>query len=209
MGAETALIFGSVAGSDWSYLEPVRALQPMVICADGGLIRAKEAGFTPDYYIGDCDSGGSGAGLEALILPAQKDLTDMQAACFAAAEKGARTLILTACTGGRQDHHLANLQLLETLHSMGIEAWILDPWNRIQFIGPGHWQVPRSDYRYFSLLPVTATLEGLTISGAKYPLQRATARRGDSLTVSNEVTADRAEITLWSGCAWLIESDPV
>lgn len=207
MGAETALIFGSVTFPDWSFLDPVRSLQPMVICADGGLLRAREAGFTPDFYIGDCDSGGYADGPEAVILPARKDLTDMQAACFAAVERGAERLILTACTGGRQDHHLANLQLLETLYSMGIEATILDPWNEVRFIGPGHWQVPGYGYRYFSLLPVSATLEGLTISGAKYPLERASARRGDSLTVSNEVTDDCAQITLWSGSAWLIRSE--
>lgn len=206
MGAETALIFGSVSMESWDYLQPQHALSPMVICADGGIHRARDAGFAPDFYIGDSDSGGKAECADAVHLPAEKDLTDMQAACFAAAERGAKRLILTACTGGRQDHHLANLQLLETLQAMGLDAIVLDPWNEIRFITPGRYRVDRDAYRYFSLIPVTATLEGLTITGAKYPLERATARRGDSLTVSNEVTADYAEIILWSGSAWLIQS---
>ena len=209
MGAETALIFGAVKADSWAYLEPVRGLSPLVICADGGILRAREAGFAPDFYVGDSDSGGSAQGLEALLLPAQKDLTDMQAACRAAIDRGAVHLILTACTGCRQDHHLANLQLLETLCREGIDARILDPWNEIRCIGPGHYPVPKSGYRYFSLIPITPTLEGLTITGAKYPLENAVARRGDSLTVSNEVTCANAAITLNRGTAWLIRSDPV
>ena len=206
MGTETALIFGSVSMASWDYLKPLQDVKPMVICADGGVNRAREAGFTPVFYIGDCDSGGEAGRLEAVVLPTQKDLTDMQAACLAAVDRGARRLILTACTGVRQDHHLANLQLLETLQAMGMDAVILDPWNEIRFITPGRYQVARGDYRYFSLIPVTPTLEGLSITGAKYPLHRATARRGDSLTVSNEVTDAFAEVTLWSGSAWLIRS---
>lgn len=206
MGTETALIFGSVSMASWDYLKPLLDIKPMVICADGGVNRAREAGFTPDFYIGDCDSGGAAGRLEAVLLPTQKDLTDMQAACLAAVDRGARRLILTACTGGRQDHHLANLQLLETLQAMGMDAVILDPWNEIRFITPGRYQVERGNYRYFSLIPVTPTLEGLSITGAKYPLHRATARRGDSLTVSNEVTDAFAEVILWSGSAWLIRS---
>lgn len=206
MGTETALIFGSVTMGSWHYLDHLRDKDLTVICADGGVHRAKEAGFVPNFYIGDSDSGGEVGDLEAVLLPAQKDLTDMQAACFAAAERGAQHLVLTACTGGRQDHHLANLQLLETLQAMGLDAVVLDPWNEIRYITPGRYRVEADDYKYFSLIPVSATLDGLTIRGAKYPLERATARRGDSLTVSNEVTEDHAEITLWSGSAWLIRS---
>lgn len=208
MGTETALIFGSVCAPSWAYLDGLRQQAPLVICADGGVNRAREAGFKPDFYIGDGDSGGQAGDLEAVLLPTQKDLTDMQAACLAAAERGAKHLILTACTGGRQDHHLANLQLLETLQAMGLDAVILDACNEIRFITPGRYRVNAGAYRYFSLIPVTPTLEGLSITGAKYPLDRATARRGDSLTVSNEVTADYAEVVLWSGAAWLIRSEP-
>ena len=115
MGDKTALIFGSVAYPDWRFLAPLQGQNLTVLCADGGIRCAALAGFAPDFYIGDGDSGGSAQGLPAILLPAEKDLTDLQAACEAAIDQGASNLILTACTGGRQDHHLANLQLLETL----------------------------------------------------------------------------------------------
>lgn len=208
MGAETALIFGSVQCENWDFLAPIRELNPVVICADGGILRAQEAGFTPDFFIGDCDSGGSAQSCEAILLPAEKNLSDMQAACHAAIDRGAKHLILTACTGGRQDHHLANLQLLETLAKQGIDARILDPCNEISYLAPGTVLVPKAQYRYFSLLPITSTLSGLDITGAKYPLENAIAYRGDSLTVSNEVVSSQATIRLRQGAAWLIRSDP-
>ena len=208
MGAKTALIFGSIACDNWDFLQPLRSLAPVVICADGGLLCAKAAGFAPDFYIGDGDSGGSlPDGCPGVVLPAEKDETDLQAACRLAAQQGCRSLLLTACTGGRQDHNLANLQLLERLKKIGLEAKILDACNEISLLMPGTTAVSRGEFRYFSLLPISRKLKGLSITGAKYPLENARVRRGDSLTVSNEVTAQTAQITLEKGRAWLIRSE--
>ena len=103
MGAKTALIFGSIACDNWDFLQPLRSLAPVVICADGGLLCAKAAGFAPDFYIGDGDSGGSlPDGCPGVVLPAEKDETDLQAACRLAAQQGCTSLLLTACTGGRR-----------------------------------------------------------------------------------------------------------
>ena len=79
MGEKTALIFGAMDQGDWSFLAPLRGAS--VFCADGGLRCARAAGFEPDYYIGDGDSGGSPpSGVPAEVLPVRKDLTDLQAA---------------------------------------------------------------------------------------------------------------------------------
>lgn len=143
MGDKTALIFGSVAYPDWHFLAPLQGQNLTVLCADGG-IRCAPGWLCPDFYIGDGDSGGSAQGLPAILLPAEKDLTDLQACREAAIDQGASNLILTACTGGRQDHHLANLQLLETLAKRGVRAVILDPWNEITYFSAGTRQVPEA-----------------------------------------------------------------
>ena len=117
---------------------------------------------------------------------------------------GCTRLYLTACTGGRLDHALANLQLLETARADGVEAILLDPDNRVTCIGPGEYTLPRTDYFYFSLLPIDAVLRGVTIEGAKYPLCDAEARRGDSLTISNEWTEPTVRLRIREGLCWLI-----
>lgn len=206
MGAKAALIFGSMDHGDWSFLQPLMEENPVVFCADGGLICAQKAGFSPDYYIGDGDSGGAPRpGLRATVLPTRKDLTDLQAAWEQAYSLGFRKIYLTGCTGGRQDHHLAALQLLETMQLRGCEGIILDQDNEISFFTPGKKLLHREDFSYFSLIPVDAALT-VSISGAKYDLTERRVLRGDSLCVSNEFLNDPVVLTLSEGSCWLILS---
>ena len=58
MGTEIGLIFGSYAYENWDFLQPLKG-KVRVICADGGIHCARNAGFTPQIYVGDNDSGGS------------------------------------------------------------------------------------------------------------------------------------------------------
>ena len=206
MGTEIALIFGSVAYPDWSFLAPLKG-RAAVICADGGTLCAAAAGFSPDAYIGDSDSGGvPPRGAERVLLPAEKDLTDLQAAYEYARGRGFSRIIATACTGGRQDHHLANLQLLETAWRDGVDLSIWDADNEIRYLCGGRCTIPPGGFRYFSILPLDRELRGVTIRGAKYCLSGVTVRRGDSLTVSNETMGVPAEISIGSGAAWIIRS---
>lgn len=206
MGAKAALIFGSMDQGDWSFLQPLRQEKPTVFCADGGLICAQKAGFLPDYYIGDGDSGGAPQpGLCATVLPTRKDLTDLQAAWEQAYSHGFRKIYLTGCTGGRQDHHLAALQLLETVQRRNCEGIILDQHNEISFFAPGKKWLERTDFVYFSLIPLDAEVT-VSIRGAKYDLMERRVLRGDSLCVSNEFLDGPVELTLSGGSCWLILS---
>lgn len=210
MGTEKALIFGSAACSDWSFLQPLRAAHPLVICADGGIHLARAAGFRPDFYIGDNDSGGEPeTGLACEILPAEKDLTDLQAAYQACLRRGIRDLTFTACTGGRQDHHLANLLLLERAWEAGVRARIVDPQNEIMFLPQGEHQFCCNGFRYFGIVPLDRKLEGVCIRHAKYEIENATVLRGDSLTISNEPCGVPVTVQIGTGHALLILAERI
>lgn len=207
MGEEIALIFGSIPCQSWEFLEAYRG-RAAVFCADGGVQCAKAAGFAPDVYVGDGDSGGRAPkGASAVLLPAEKDLTDLQAAYQCARDRGYRRMVFTACTGGRQDHHLANLELLETAWREGICASVVDPWNEITYLDGGAVEIPPGDFKYFSIVPLDRTLQNVEITHAKYPLSAPLVRRGDSLTVSNETKGVPAHIRIESGAAWIIRSE--
>ena len=104
MGTQKVLIFGSMPCPGWDFLRPYAHWADLVIAADGGVQCALDAGFTPDIYVGDSDSGGHAlTGMEYIPLPAEKDLTDLQAAYETALNRGAGEIIFTGCTGGRQD----------------------------------------------------------------------------------------------------------
>ena len=188
MGAEKVSLLGSAPCENWDFLAPLREEKPDVICADGGIQLALQAGFTPTAYVGDGDSGGvPPEGVPHVLLPRVKDVTDLEQALHYALAQGYRHIIMTGCTGGRQDHHLANLTLLEQASRQGAEARILDPTHEIRcLIGPASLQAEGKGYRYFGLIPMDRQVSGVCIQNAKYPLQNATLVRGSTLSVSNE-----------------------
>lgn len=207
MGAEKGLIFGSQPCESWMFLKPLLDWPDLVISADGGLRCARDAGFSPQVYVGDGDSGGRPEpGLRCVSLKPEKDVTDLEAAYDWARGHGLRELVFTGCTGGRLDHHMAAMELLETATLDGIHGVLLDPRNRVEFLRPGVHSMRNHGYRYFSLIPVDGMLLEVTIRGAKYPLERRDVRRGDSLTVSNEFSGSKVEISFTSGCCYFIES---
>lgn len=85
----------------WGHLDALRAEKPLVICADGGVHCAAAAGFAPDCYVGDGDSGGTAvAGAENILLRPEKDESDLQAAYTMARAHGCTRLYLTPAPAG-------------------------------------------------------------------------------------------------------------
>lgn len=209
MGAEmTALIFGSVPSARWDYLRTYCPAPGLVVCADGGVHCARAAGYIPDLLVGDWDSGGRPeAGIPSVTLPPEKDLTDLQAAAELALEQGFANLVFCGCVGGRLDQTAANLALLEWVHDRGGEGLLLDKGNEVRFWDGAPLVLPRDEgYRFLSLIPLDRTVSGLTLRGVKYPLDRAFLTRGNTLTVSNEVTADEAHLSAEKGRMLVIRS---
>lgn len=202
------LIFGSRACADWQFLAPYRNWPDVVIAADGGLDCARQAGFQPGVYVGDNDSGGRmEPGLECVPLQPEKDVTDLEAAYDWARDHGFQELIFTGCSGGRLDHHMAAMHLLETAQRQGAHAVLMDERNRVEFLRPGSYTLEDMGYTYFSLIPVDRMLMDVTIRNAKYPLEHRDVRRGDSLTVSNEFRGGPVELSFTGGCCFYIQSN--
>ena len=209
-GQQRALIVGSMPCGDGAFLRPyLEGGGWTVFCADGGVGVARAAGLTPHFQIGDWDSGGAPQeGVPCITLPAEKDVTDLQAAAGEALAMGFRELLLCGCTGGRLDHTAANLVLLEWIACQGGRALLVDAENEARLLdGPAALRLPdRPPYRYLSLIPLDRTVTGVTLRGVKYPLAGASLTRGDTLSVSNEPRGAEAEISVASGRALLIRS---
>ena len=204
-----AVIFGSAPCTDWSFLRGRVGDGDLVICADGGIQRARAAGLTPDAAVGDWDSGGTPQpGLACISLPPEKDMTDLQAAVDLAVERGCGQLLLCGCTGGpRLDHTASNLALLEYIADRGADGILLDPDNEVRLLGPGTLVLEGARaYHYFSLIPLDRQVTGVTLRGVKYPLNHATLTRGSTFSVSNEPLVRTVAITLESGRALLVRS---
>lgn len=207
----TALIFGACPCSDWGFLQEICPDPDLVIAADGGVHQARAAGYVPDLLVGDWDSGGAPEeGIPSRSLPAEKDLTDLQAALELCLERGGHKVILTACLGGRLDQTMANLGLLEWFFDRGGEALALEPGNEARFWDGRELFLPREErYRFVSILPLDDIVTGVTLEGVKYPLREATLHRGDTLTISNEITAPQARFRARVGRMLVIRSQRI
>ena len=205
-----AVLVGAATGS--IPLERIGLNRPedIVICADGGRNTLEALGITPDWYVGDNDSGGHPDGLPSILLPPEKDVSDMEMSVEKALALGCTELILTGCTGGRLDHGLANLGLLEQIHAQGASALLLDEANEVRFLTPGRYEIENAPfYHYIGLIPLDAKLSAVSLHGVKYPLHGADLYRGSTRSISNEILPDEtAVIEIGAGYALLVRSQP-
>ena len=185
----------------------------LVIAADSGYNNAKRLGVEPGLLLGDLDSiDRTGLlpheldALEKIIVPAIKDDTDTQLAVDTALERGADEIIIIGGLGGRLDHTLSTVFLLEYIKDKGARGVITDGRNRVRIMESGEELTIKRGYKYLSLVGLSDICEGVSISGVFYPLKNAVLERKYAFAVSNEITADAAEISLSKGILLVIES---
>lgn len=182
-----------------------------VIYCDSGLYHRGKLGYAPSLILGDFDSHPRPApeersGAELIVLPCEKDDTDSMAAVKEALARGYEEFILTGVTGGRIDQTLANLSLLFFLEKQGKSALLLDDTARLRVVSPARPAEIADACRYFSLLALDGPAEGVSITGAKYPLQNAIITWENSFAVSNEVLpGGKARVSLANGLLLLAE----
>lgn len=182
-----AVIFGAAPVRDWTFVLPYLRSSDFIICADGGVQAMQMLGLQADWYVGDSDSGGHAGELPADVLPSEKDVTDLDMAVSRALAEGADFILMCGCTGGREDHHLSAIGQLERIHRAGKTGTIIDPHNEISLLLPGRTIVPDiPKYIYFGIVPLDRVLKQVTISGAKYEVDKTDFCRWSSLGVSNE-----------------------
>jgi thiamine pyrophosphokinase len=152
-----------------------------------------------------------------IVLPQEKNITDMEACIDHAICTGCDEIAVLGATGGRLDHFLGNIGLLERA---GGKAFILDDNHEIRILGGSQPQKdigadyrpytvqPPHRYRYFSVIPLGETVNGITITGAKYPLDKAVLHRAATKGISNEPIAGKPfSILINNGSALLILSE--
>lgn len=180
-----------------------------IIAADGGQNRAREFGLQPDCVIGDFDSTTLNEDFDCLYItyPAEKDLTDTEAALTHALEKGCRNVILLGGMGGRLDHTMGNIGLLDKYYSSFDHMEFIDGKNRMELLRDSDRTLKRDvRYKYFGLVSLNAEASGIDIRGAKYELTGASLERASTLGVSNEFSEDTVTIRVQDGTLLIVRS---
>ena len=216
----TAVIFtgGQVFADSFDELGLTLPADTHIIAADSGYLTARRLGFRPELLLGDLDSLDRTKllpheldELDKLIVPAVKDDTDTQLAVETLFERFGTDIdiVIVGGLGGRLDHTLSSVFLLEYIAGKGAATIMTDGRNRVRVMTARgvtqRLQIARG-YKYLSLVSLSDVCEGVSVGGVFYPLSVATLTRGWSYAVSNEITADHADISLNSGIMLVIES---
>ncbi len=186
---------------------------PFTICADGGIKHARKFNIIPRVVIGDLDSADprclerlTAQGTSVLQYPRNKDELDTELALMEAVKRGATSITLLGCSGGRLDHTLAALQLMVPVALQGISVQMLAQGHRVIVVIPGRPLVtPGEAGTILSMLPLTTCVRGITTRGVKWPLTNAVFELGKPYGVSNEVTECEVRISIEEGVLLVIE----
>lgn len=186
-----------------------------IIAGDKGLEALYQLKIIPNYVVGDFDSV-SPEILEFYkkqqqiifhTFNAEKDNTDTDIALKLAIQLKSSKITILGALGKRMDHALANMHILKDALEANIPCQIMDEYNRIYLINTSIQLEKDKIYgKYVSLIPLTSTVEGLTLIGFKYPLNDYTLPIGTSLGISNEIVTDTAHIKMKNGILIVIES---
>ena len=188
--------------------------QNIIVC-DRGLEALYKLKIIPNHVVGDFDSV-SPEILEFYKKQSQiifhtyhpeKDNTDTDIALKLAIRLKSSKITIMGALGKRMDHAIANIHILKDALEANIPCQIIDEHNRIYLINKEMTLEKDKIYgKYVSLIPLTSEVEGITLTGFKYPLENYTLPIGTSLGISNEIIEDRAHIEMKKGILIVIES---
>lgn len=139
----------------------------------------------------------------------EKDETDMELALQWAVSENPEKIRLFGATGGRIDHFLANIHLMQSfsvVHDFP-EIEMIDIRNTVYIKPPGTYRLEKEAKKYISFLPGAGEVSGLTLKGFKYPLENRHIPAGSTLCISNELIGDNGTFSFSKGILIIIRSD--
>lgn len=199
---------------DENFLKGYMDTHPEELCivVDGALETTHRLKIKPDFIVGDFDTVDQNLLKyydKNIILrhPPEKDQTDTELAIETALRDGCTKIVFLGATGSRLDHSLANIFLLESLLKQGIRAEIINENNKL-YLSNQSFTLQRKETcgDFLSLLPLSETVEEVTLTGFKYPVNRLTFYRESTLGISNEITEEEARVEFSKGTFIVVES---
>jgi thiamine pyrophosphokinase len=185
----------------------------VVLAADSGVRHAPVLGLTVDCWLGDFDSTTPALARKFVDLPRKtfprdKDKTDGELAIDEAISRGCDSFVMVGAFGGpRTDHALLHGLQAVGLRKRGLEIFLTSGTEEAWPVLPGRQTFDIEPGTVFSLIGF-GPLEGVSILGAKWPLEKRSVGAGSSLTMSN-IAAGPVTVSLQSGEGLFIASSAV
>lgn len=189
----------------------------LCIAVDGGYEYCKLLEITPDYILGDFDSISEKEAEtvveiakqqeeKVIILPVEKDDTDMLAAIKLGLSEGYQSFRIYGGMGGRIEHTIANIQCLLYLKEHNAVGYLMDGTGMILVAKEEEISFQDSLEGYMSLFSMgdTATV---TIENMKYLLKEQEITNSFPIGISNEfILGEKGKVTVHKGAVVMIIS---
>lgn len=177
----------------------------LTICCDGAIRHLERLNIKPDMIMGDMDSADaaglkrfSAGGVRILKYRPDKDATDTQLALECALGVKPEAIEIWGALGGRIDHALANLFLLNLGEQAGIKTSLVDEYCEI-FTVAKEASFEESPGQTVSLFALSSKAEGVSLNGFKYPLDNEVLEMSSSRGISNVIVGSPATIRVNEG----------
>ena len=189
----------------------------LCIAVDGGYEYCKLLEITPDYILGDFDSISEkeAEGVveiakteedKVVILPVEKDDTDMLAAIKLGLSKGYQSFRIYGGMGGRIEHTIANIQCLLYLKEHDAVGYLMDGTGMILVAKEEEISFQDSLEGYMSLFSM-GDKATVTIENMKYLLKEQEVTNSFPIGISNEfVLGEKGKVTVHEGAVMMIVS---
>ncbi len=165
--------------------------------ADAGYRLAEKMNLPLHRVFGDFDSSDVPDLPNLTVYPCEKDQTDSELALDLAIQDGYRSIWMIAPFGGRLDHTLANVALLEKADKNQVDLKLYDGENLAFLLNKGK-HIIDSKYRYISFFPIEQQAT-ISLNGFKYSLDHRTVYRAIPMCISNEPTDGLPTIEIHDG----------
>ena len=200
---KTAYVFfnGQLEGSREFYIKLIDEKKGDIYCADGGANHLEALGIFPLEIWGDLDSVTKeiiekyrNNNVRIKKFPKDKDYTDGELILQHISKLNYDDIIITGGLGGRIDHLLTNLNLIfkfKNLKFVTEKERIFSIEKKAELTGLRG--------KTISFVPFSEKVEGLTLEGFKYPLNKYILHQGDSICMSNIAVDDICKVTFDTG----------
>lgn len=177
----------------------------ILIGVDGGAKQLVDNGYSLDLAIGDFDSVMVQQAKEVIVLPSEKDETDLEYALHYVVEQYNvanidEIMVFGALNGNRLDHTLCNVWLIhdDRLVTVLSKIKLIDDNNTMHFLLSGeHCLMKEVDKRYLSFISVEP-IHHLCLKNVKYPLEDVLIERPTAY-ISNEFLTDTMYVSFTRG----------
>lgn len=176
-----------------------------VVCADGGVRHAVRLGLKPRFVVGDMDSlppfapGSKKLRKTVYWCDFDENRSDLEKALDFIREIGTGPLWVAGARGGRFDHELINLKVLER-QAGRIDITLIGDALDSRLLAPGAYRVAMEKGAGFSLAAVVPSR--VTLAGAKFPLKGHALPPG-ARGLSN-IALGPVRLKVTAGLLWLV-----